>query len=83
MRFRTGNSLYEVDTIGKRIRRLNGTFNPTPRQGPDGEWREFLDILNLQESQSAIIIWGVSGDTLKTTMTSEIKEIDLLSQENE
>ena len=84
MRFKTLNSTYEVDTIRKFIRRLEGTENPTPRQGPDGEWKQYIDIYSLGVGQSAMIVWNVvaeaEGPTLKTTVTSEIKEIDLTGE---
>ena len=45
MKFTTvSGSVYEVNTDSKQIRRLNGAKDPTPRQGPDGQWRAYSDI---------------------------------------
>lgn len=34
-------SVYQVDPEGMRVRRVTGEKEPTPRQGPDGEWKEY------------------------------------------
>lgn len=45
MKFTTASgSVYEVNTDSKQIRRLNGDKDPTPRQGPDGQWRAYEEI---------------------------------------
>jgi hypothetical protein len=43
VRTETG-SIYEVDRKNKRVRRLTGEKNPTPRMGKDGEWKTYHDI---------------------------------------
>jgi len=59
MRFTTiSGSLYEVDTENKKIRRLNGKKDPTPRQGKDGEWRGYLGELSVTIGQPVWIIWA-------------------------
>lgn len=82
MRFRTiSGSVYELDDLNKRIRRMSGAKDPTPRQGPDGEWKTYAHLLEApQEGKSLVIVWAVGDDTeagplLKTTMTSMIVEI--------
>lgn len=53
-------STYEVDVINKKIRRLNGAKDPTPRQGRDGEWRDYSYLWPspLRVGEMAIIVWG-------------------------
>lgn len=61
MRFITASgSMYEVDTDAKKIRRLIGKDNPTPRMGKDGEWRSYREVhpWPLQKGQSVVIAWG-------------------------
>lgn len=57
MKFETASgSLYEVDDINKKIRRLIGIKDPTPRQGIDGQWRGYKELA-LELGQSAVIFW--------------------------
>lgn len=45
MQFTTkSGSVYEVDQVNKRIRRLIGVKETTDRQGPEGEWRSYKDL---------------------------------------
>lgn len=58
MKFTTvTGSVYEVDTEGKKIRRLQGKKDPTPRQGKDGEWRGYLNDLEVKVGASVWIQW--------------------------
>lgn len=59
MKFITkSGSMYEVDTSAKRIRRLIGMVDPTPRQGKDGEWRVYADLFpSPTVGKSVIIAW--------------------------
>lgn len=90
MKFTTASgSVYEVNTDSKQIRRLNGVKDPTPRQGPDGQWRTYKDLL-LAKGESALIVWGddtellseskeilkEGGFAIPTTMTSTVMEIE-------
>lgn len=68
-------SIYEVDESNNKIRRLEGSHDPTPRQGPDGEWKEYLRLSSIQIDKSVIIIWKMEGLVAKTTITSHITEI--------
>lgn len=82
-------SVYEFDMAAKHIRRLNGTADPTPRQGKDGEWRSFESLTPIKVGQPVLITWPSSTPALaetralgfpdaavmKTTMTSPVKEI--------
>lgn len=61
MRFTTiSGSLYEVDLDNKKIRRLNGKADPTPRQGKDGEWQGYLNNLTVVVGEPVIIAWAAS-----------------------
>lgn len=88
MIFKTiSGSQYDLDQANKRIRRLSGAKAPSARQGEDGEWRTYRDLVPEQPKvdQSLIIIWEyqtklIDGQWLqsigKTTMTSTIAEIE-------
>jgi hypothetical protein len=70
MKFTTvSGSVYEVNTDSKQIRRLNGAKDPTPRQGPDGQWRTYSDITPINVGSSVAIFWG--GETALLAETEE------------
>lgn len=50
-------STYEIDTTAKRVRRLLGAENPTPRVGADGEWRAYHDTTDLVVGHRLFIQW--------------------------
>lgn len=79
MKFETASgSLYEVDEENKRVRRLIGVQDPTPRQGSDGEWREYLDRTEIVVGQIALFVWEIVNEDLlsaKSTHTSPVKRI--------
>lgn len=57
MKFITASgSTYEVNTDSKQIRRLTGVNDPQPRQGKDGEFKSYKELL-LKLNTSAIICW--------------------------
>ena len=62
-------SIYEIDNINKKIRRLSGQENPTPRIGQDGQWRKFKTIEKISNGQM-LIIWDFEGLVAKSTLTS-------------
>jgi hypothetical protein len=76
-------SLYEVDSDNRRIRRMIGVNNPSPRQGKDGEWRPY-DTLILNLGESACIFWDPkttpllegSGGNIPATITSKVVKIE-------
>jgi hypothetical protein len=84
MIFRTqSNSVYEVDFDNKKVRRINGVNEPTARQGKDGEWRKYIDIV-LKENTPCYIVWDPKDTPLNDisdkrnlpmTVTSIVKEI--------
>jgi hypothetical protein len=68
-------SIYEIDEENKQVRRLTGTANPTLRQGADGEWRKYANLIyNLDNSM--LIVWKydiVDEKTIaRSTITSPI-----------
>lgn len=80
---RTRNSLYEVDRENKRVRRLTSNHDPTPRQGPDGEWTSFEEVVGLQPGVSMVIIWSQEDAVPKTTRTSTIQSVQRVSSTDE
>lgn len=44
MRVETMYSVYEIDLGHLRVRRVTGKHDPTPYQGPDGEWKSASEI---------------------------------------
>ena len=83
----TRNSVYEVDTQNKRVRRMSGKDNPTPRQGADGAWRAYASIfpdpptvgselLIMWEPATTPLLEGSPEGAVPTTITSPITQID-------
>jgi hypothetical protein len=78
----TENSTYQIeDRDGVTwVRRLAGRADPTPRQGPDGEWKHlaipipFEDILL---DVPLIFVWNILEDgTMQSTMTSNVVGVE-------
>jgi len=74
MIFHTRNSSYEVDPDRKRIRRLSGHENPTPRQGLDGSWKDFERITDIVQGASVLVVWSEEG-TIPSTLTSPVIKV--------
>ncbi len=74
--FRTRNSIYEIDEANSSVRRLEGVKDPTPRQGPDGEWKTFVGMMQVlapgDERVSYFFDWDGEGHG---TLTSQVEEI--------
>ena len=86
MKFITmSGSIYEVDVSKKQIRRLIGIDNPTPRQGKDGEWKEYFAIDDIEIGKPVLIFWNPKTTPLlegnpfsisaPSTLTSNVIEI--------
>lgn len=85
MKFKTETgSEYEVNTDSKKIRRMTGVKEATARQGKDGEWKGYVDLV-LSVGTSAMIYWDASthallpssfGGELPTTITSKVISIE-------
>lgn len=67
--FRTRFSTYEVDLPGRRVRRITGERQPTPRQGTDGDWRGYQDILAapMPDGLSVWFDWTGLGNGMLTS----------------
>lgn len=81
MTFRTeSGSVYEVDDLGTRVRRVEGLGDPTPRVGSDGEWRA-CESVYVKLGRPAFILWAVvevDGQRVeRATETSRVVEVVL------
>ena len=70
--FKTQNSSYELDMPLRRIRRVRGLYDPTQRQGKDGEWRSFLTVAGPFSGLPCLIVYDGEG---KGTQTSKVVEV--------
>lgn len=68
MLVKTTNSTYELDMVGKRIRRLTGQNAPTEETGQDGEWRGFEYCTTPCVGRSLRVLWNDS----RATFTSRV-----------
>jgi hypothetical protein len=68
--------MYELDATARRVRRICGDTQPTPRQGDDGEWRTFESVFPtpIALGESVLFIWGYyqrgTESVARSTMTS-------------
>lgn len=76
-------SIYEIDRKNKRVRRMTGKTNPTPRMGTDGEWRTYSGIQPdpPEAGERLLIVWEITQAdrderNLPTTLTSTIVAIN-------
>ena len=68
-------SIYEIDRVRSQARRLEGQKNPTPRQGPDGEWKKFSSCSEVRAGHPVLIQWeGIKG-TLTSIVTMIIPSV--------
>lgn len=73
MKFKTqSGSLYETREVDgtSQIRRISGTHDPTPLQGPDGIWKPFTSG-QIRVGSRVVIMWP----EFKATLTSPVTEI--------
>jgi hypothetical protein len=79
-------SIYEIDPVFKRMRRMAGTHDPTPNQRGDGQWRAYNEITTPVVGERLIVAWGfelprdyeaAAGASLmaRHTVTSEVTHI--------
>lgn len=68
-------SVYHVDYANKRVRRLQGNRPPTDRQGPDGEWKSFEDVIETSDGALGFV-WRVDSEpgrvVFRSTVTSPV-----------
>lgn len=65
------NSIYQVDTNNKKIRRLSGKSNPTTRQGNDGEWKSYITLSPIVKGESVVIVWDSNTPLLPETKITD------------
>jgi len=70
-------SIYEIDEDNKCIRRLHGIANPTPRQGADGEYKTYKEII-IAANKAMVIVWETTSNEdgeliCRTTSTSSVE----------
>ena len=82
IRYETQNSTYEVNPRKKQIRRLQGTAEPTPRIGTDGEWKAY-GLLTLTKGV-LVIAWPWRNDngSLPHTITSKVVKVTWHTRED-
>jgi hypothetical protein len=73
-------SVYQLDEANQKIRRLSGVNAPTPRQGQDGEWRPYAEVMFIPNG-SCLIHWyydddPVEGKIGRCTMTSKVTKME-------
>lgn len=77
-------SLYEVDAIEKKIRRVSNTNNSQPTDRQTDSWKEYSNITDIVVGQSVLICWdknttpifdGSPDHAVPSTMTSPVVEI--------
>jgi hypothetical protein len=76
MIFKTRNSTYEVDAENKRIRRIKGLAEPTPRLSPDGEWKDYREITPVTTFHPVQITWPTVPELKPYTFTAAVVEVD-------
>lgn len=76
-------SRYELDTEGKRIRRVKGRHPTEPRQGADGEWRSYEGISDVRVGENVIVIWpgATSRSVVPSTITSTVTRVAVQTEE--
>lgn len=75
--FTASGSVYEVNTLFKKIRRLDGSQEPTPRQGQDEQWKYYEEISEIKVNSPVLISWSFNEDAsvIEGTMTSPVVEV--------
>lgn len=71
-------SVYEVDLTKKCVRRLAGKEDPTPRQGDDGKYKQYEELLPPipEAGKSLFIFWPEDKSGMPPcTITSRIERI--------
>ena len=67
----TVNSVYQINEADHMVRRVSGVNDPTPRQGVDGAWQEYLSITPYFDG--LLIVWCYRSDgSAKCTWTSKV-----------
>jgi hypothetical protein len=77
MIFETEFSTYEVDDDQPRIRRLGSVHDPTPRQGEDLTWKDYVELSVITVGHRVLIVWRINEErgVLESTLTSEVTRV--------
>lgn len=71
----SSGSVYQVDYTNKRVRRLQGNGPATDRQGPDGQWKSFEDVVETSDGALGFV-WRVDTEpgrvVFRSTVTSPV-----------
>lgn len=84
LRVRTeSGSVYDVDQVGMRIRRVHGRHGPADTQPQDGIWRDFTGLEGPTAGQQMVVYWATEAagarETnlgFRTTVVVEVTEVD-------
>lgn len=64
-------SIYEIEVETVMVRRMSNAqeSTPTPRQGPDGEWKAAHSIVVMDDgfSRNLLIMWDDKGHATRTS----------------
>jgi hypothetical protein len=75
-------SVYDVDHVGMRIRRVHGRHGPSDTQPQDGIWRHFVGLEGPEVGQTMVVYWATQGSGtetnlgFRTTVVLEIEEFE-------
>ena len=58
------------------VRAFAGRRDPTPRQGSDGEWRQYQEISDIVIGQPVMIVWRFVNGVMETTCLSSVQSIE-------
>lgn len=72
MKVHTQNSVYEIDQCKKRVRRIEGEGQPTARFSPNGEWKTYSVLLQLEIGKSMAILWPDGQPDLRDFSVSSV-----------
>lgn len=81
MVFKTSNSIYQIDLLNKRIRKLESFLDPNNTTIDTDVWKHFCKITDPQIGQPTFIFWESKGfnKNILVTITSEVLEILMLN----
>lgn len=89
LRFETeSGSVYEVDILERRVRRLTGLNAPTPRVGKDGEWKTFTLVSSITPGAPVLFVWRFdegpdqTSQWARSTVTSRVQVVTAVENAN-
>ncbi|MGH9089471.1 MAG: hypothetical protein ACRDYZ_15415 [Acidimicrobiales bacterium] len=86
LRVRTeSGSVYDVDQVGQRIRRVHGRHGPADTQPQDGIWRRFAGIEGPEPGRPMIVYWAKEAAGARETdfgfRTTEVEAVQEVEDE--